>query len=673
MASPTPTDAFGGSGGGGGSGTVTSFSASVPVELTQAVVNPTTTPQLVLDWAAASGNKFIGGPADGSSGQYAGRALVALDVAPITTVWQPLDADLTAIAALSTTSYGRGFLTAADAAAGRTYLGLGSLATQSGTFSGTSSGTNTGDQTITLTGDVTGSGTGSFATTIGAGKVTEAMQVLANNTTGNVSTTKHGYAPILPNDATKYLDGTGAWTVPAGGGSSYAGTIVTLTDASTIAINGNDWGISGVLRVTIAADGHTFGAPSNPHDNQTMRLEIVTAAVRTLAWNSAFSGDTIPLPTSTTGGGLVDCLFFVYRSAESKWLLQGSTLATADTGATTSLDNLGSVAINAAMNPGADAAIAFGTKSLRFTEFNWSTGVFGWTVLGDANPSNALTAGRVEVGQGGSHAITGRMYRTVDPSGTGDALGFCGDVVNAVAATGALGQFFVFGGNYGGCGVLASTVSGIYLDAANAAYCIRADGAGNLKHFHNTTEYLRHDGTNVRLLKATFPGIFAAIGDAAPACRFGGNHQVNSTPVASTNSGSEQDLQSITLPAGLLVTAKDVVSFEMVFTFAANATTKQIKAYLGSTAIFDSGALAFNGGSATLYGTIVRTGAATQRVSVTFAGNTTLLAATSQYTDVTETLANALALKGTVTLGLGAAANDAIQKLTVARYEPVGA
>lgn len=37
-------------------------------------------------------------------------------------------------------------------------------------------------------------------------------------TTGNVSTTKHGFAPKLPNDATKYLDGTGAYTVPAGTG-----------------------------------------------------------------------------------------------------------------------------------------------------------------------------------------------------------------------------------------------------------------------------------------------------------------------------------------------------------------------------------------------------------------------------------------------------------------------
>ena len=47
---------------------------------------------------------------------------------------------------IDTTTIGRSLMTAADAAAARTSLGLGTLATQSGTFSGTSSGTNTGDQ-----------------------------------------------------------------------------------------------------------------------------------------------------------------------------------------------------------------------------------------------------------------------------------------------------------------------------------------------------------------------------------------------------------------------------------------------------------------------------------------------------------------------------------------------
>lgn len=45
--------------------------------------------------------------------------------------YQPLDSDLTAIAALSTTAYGRALLEAVDAAAGRTALGLGSIATAS--------------------------------------------------------------------------------------------------------------------------------------------------------------------------------------------------------------------------------------------------------------------------------------------------------------------------------------------------------------------------------------------------------------------------------------------------------------------------------------------------------------------------------------------------------------
>lgn len=80
------------------------------------------------------------------------------------------------------TTAGKQLLDDADATAQRTTLGLGTLATQNGTFSGTSSGTNTGDQTITLTGDVTGSGTGTFAATIAARAVTAAKLFAATAT-----------------------------------------------------------------------------------------------------------------------------------------------------------------------------------------------------------------------------------------------------------------------------------------------------------------------------------------------------------------------------------------------------------------------------------------------------------------------------------------------------------
>src|SRR5438552_3518139 len=53
-----------------------------------------------------------------------------------------------------------------------------------------------------------------WASLAAAGGITEAQLSLSDITTDNVSITKHGFAPKAPNDATKFLDGTGAYTVP---------------------------------------------------------------------------------------------------------------------------------------------------------------------------------------------------------------------------------------------------------------------------------------------------------------------------------------------------------------------------------------------------------------------------------------------------------------------------
>jgi hypothetical protein len=90
------------------------------------------------------------------------------------------------------TAAGRSLIAGVDTAAQRSTLGLGTLATASGTwtdgstFAGTSSGTNTGDQTITLTGDVTGTGTGTFAATIADGAITELKYAALSIPTGAV-------------------------------------------------------------------------------------------------------------------------------------------------------------------------------------------------------------------------------------------------------------------------------------------------------------------------------------------------------------------------------------------------------------------------------------------------------------------------------------------------------
>jgi hypothetical protein len=82
-------------------------------------------------------------------------------------------------------------------------------------------------------------------------------------TTNNVSITKHGYCPILPNDATKYLDGTGAWTVPAGsgGGSSLwsrSGTVLsTLNAGDKVAIGSTT---PGTYMLHVTGNGYFTGA-----------------------------------------------------------------------------------------------------------------------------------------------------------------------------------------------------------------------------------------------------------------------------------------------------------------------------------------------------------------------------------------------------------------------------
>jgi len=175
---PNQSIAAAGGGGGGGSGTVTSvglvaptgfsvsgspvtvsgnitlaFAAgySLPLDSSQANWNTAFAERLRWDGGSTGLNATtartslgLGSAATAASSDFATAAQGALAATAVQPAalgsYQPLDSDLTSIAALTTTAFGRSMLTQADAAAARTTLGAGTVTSVTANSPITSSG-----------------------------------------------------------------------------------------------------------------------------------------------------------------------------------------------------------------------------------------------------------------------------------------------------------------------------------------------------------------------------------------------------------------------------------------------------------------------------------------------------------------------------------------------------
>lgn len=352
-----------------------------------------------------------------------------------------------------------------------------STATFTGAISASNlSGTNTGDQTITMTGHVTGSGTGSFATTIAAGVVTNAM--LAGSI--DLATKVTGTLPVANG-------GTGA-TTEAGARTSLGATtagsnLFTLANPSAVTF----------LQVNA--------------DNTVSALDAATFRSAIGAGTSSTTGTV----TSVSGTGTVSGLTLTGTVTSSGSLTLGGTLSVTASNFSSQTANTVLAAPNgSAGTPTFRALVAADIPTLNQNTTGTAANVTGTVAVANGGTGiTSLTAGYLPRGNGTSAFQASQIYDSGTNVGVNQAspatrFDLSGNFGQNIVAVGAL-SIDCSAGNY-----FTKTI------AANSTFTF--DSVPASRAFSFTLELTHTSGT------ITWPTSVKWPGDTAPTLTTGKTH-----------------------------------------------------------------------------------------------------------------------------------------------------